>query len=100
MTFQVTFHGLHVTLVIHPGWRIIHPLEAAGTAIRLWPMPPAEADIARLPVLSRRIIRWVRCRVTLNAGVLGTTALLPLRHSDELFGVLPEVLPFVQAWGG
>lgn len=98
--FQVTFHGLHVTLVVHPGWEIVHPLEAAGTAIRLWPEPPLEADLSRLPVLPRRAVMWLRCHITLQAGVFGSDQLPPLQHSDLPFAVLPDVLPLTQRWAG
>lgn len=98
--FQVTFHGLNVTLVVHPGWSIRHPLEDDGRALRLWPDPPREgADVASLPVLPRTIIAWRRCRVVLKPGLLGTGQLPALTHSADLFGTQPNVWSFAESWG-
>jgi hypothetical protein len=97
--FQVTFHGLHLTLVFHPGWRIEHPLESNGTAIRLWPDPPHEADLSRLPLLPRRTVSWFRCHVTLRPGMLGSDRLPPLSHSGLPFALLPDVHRFASRWG-
>lgn len=40
--------GLDVTMVWHPGWPILHPLEEAGRVAALWPNP-APVDFDKLP---------------------------------------------------
>lgn len=98
--FQVTFHGLNITLVVHPGWEIRHPLEESGRALRLWPTPSVMgANVGALPVLPRNIVSWLRCRVHLKPGVLGTAQLPPLRHSTNLMGIQPETWTFAESWG-
>jgi hypothetical protein len=94
----MTRHGLHMTLVVHPGWDIAHPLEHDGRAVRLWP-PSGAIDLTVLPSLPRRTIAWVRCRVVLRDGVMGLSMLPPLGPSTLPFGVVPELTPYVSAWG-
>lgn len=91
--FQQSFHGVHITLVIHPGWPVIHPLEEDGRAVRLLPAVGAQ-DLAALPVLPRRTVRWIRCRVALRDGVLGSQDLPPLGASSLALPVVlgPHVL--------
>ena len=98
--FQLTFHGLQVTLVVHPGWEIRHPLEAENAVVRLWPNPPtAGVDLARLPALPGNTVSWVRCRVTLKPGVLGSPLLPPLEHASNPFLIPDGVMPFTHGWG-
>lgn len=100
VSFQMTFHGLNVTVVVHPGWAIRHPLEENGQGLLLWPNPPQTgADLGVLPVLPRRTVAWMKCRVRLRPGVLGTSELPPLGHSPHPFAVLPIGARFVESWG-
>jgi hypothetical protein len=98
--FAVTLHGVCATVVVHPGWRIEHPLEAAGQAVRLLPAPVADVDLALLPVLGHNAVSWTRCNIELKSGVLNSSALPPLRASRDIFGFLPEVWPLATHWGG
>lgn len=102
LQLAVAMHGLCFTVVVHPGWRIEHPLEATGEAVRVLPSPlPGDIDLTPLPALGIRTIAWRRCNVTLKPGVLGSAELPPLRASEELFGLLPEVWPrFASHWSG
>lgn len=86
--FHTSFHGIHVSLVVHPGWPIVHPLEEDGRALRLLPASGAK-DLSALPVLDRRTVRWLRCRVSLRDGSLGSGDLPPLTASGF---ALPVVL--------
>ena len=98
--FQMTFHGVQVTLVVHPGWDIRHPLENDNAAVRLWPGPPSSGvNLAALPVLPSNAVSWFRCRVTLRSGVLGNTQLPPLGHTPNLLAYLPTMAPFIESWG-
>ncbi|MDP9389142.1 MAG: hypothetical protein M3Q48_14795 [Actinomycetota bacterium] len=64
VNFQMTFHGLNLTIVVHPGWVIRHPLEENRQAVRLWPNPPEDgADLGLLPVLHRRTVACVNVAV-------------------------------------
>lgn len=99
VNLQLTFHGISVTLVVHPGWDIRHPLEVDGDAVRLWPAPDKEIDLASLPVLPSNTVAWMRCRVTLKPGSLGSPELPALEHTSSPFSVLPAVMPFVESWG-
>lgn len=45
--------GLDVTMVLHPGWPILHPLEEAGRVAALWPNP-APVDFDKLPEVHPR----------------------------------------------
>jgi hypothetical protein len=98
--FHLGVHGVCVTVVVHPGWPIEHPLEAVGQAVRLLPAPAAGIDLSVLPVLGHNAVSWTRCEIELVPGALGSPSLPPLRASHEIFGVLPEVLPFAIRWGG
>lgn len=91
--FHLSFHGVHVSLVIHPGWPVLHPLEELGTAIRLLPASGAH-DLTALPVLPRRTVGWVKCRLTLRDGALGSADLPPLSASSLPLplGMGPHVL--------
>jgi hypothetical protein len=100
VSFMVAFHGICVTLVLHPGWRIEHPLEAEGQAIRLLPSYGQPADLGSLPVLWPQAVRWLRCKVVLKPGVLGSAELPSLRASTDPFGVIAEALPFADRWYG
>ena len=86
--FHKSFHGIHVTLVVHPGWAIVHPLEQDGRAVRLLPATGAH-DLGAMPLLPRRVVSWMRCRVHLCEGALGSRDLAPLTASSFL---LPIVL--------
>jgi hypothetical protein len=99
VTFQVSWHGLDTTLVVHPRWAIDHPLERDGTAVRLVPAIGA-VDLGELPVVRRRTVAWMRCRVTLRDGALDSPELPPLSPSMYPFTALPELLPFVTLWAG
>lgn len=52
--------SFNVVLVHHPGWRIEHPLEAEGVVARLWPPLDRAIDVASLPALGSRAVKWVR----------------------------------------
>ncbi|MCA0146732.1 hypothetical protein [Blastococcus sp. LR1] len=78
---EVTLHGLTVTLAVHPGWPIDHPLEADGRAVRLWPRLVTDAlDLSGFPLVPREdSIAWSRgLRVDLAPGALGSGRLPPL----------------------
>lgn len=45
--------GLDVTIVRHPRWPILHPLEESGRVARLWPKP-APVDFDKLPEVHPR----------------------------------------------
>jgi hypothetical protein len=95
--FQMSFHGLHVTVVVHPGWPILHPLEADGRAVRWLPTTGA-TDLTGLPVLPRRAIAWRRYDVVLAEGALGSPELPPLQHSGLPFEMQPDAGPLVKSW--
>lgn len=98
--FQTTWHGVHATVVVHPGWAIRHPLEEGGRALRPWPDPPAEgADIGALPVLPRNSVVWMRCRVGLLPAMLGSGELPPLTHGTNLFLAPAHWGRFAESWG-
>lgn len=99
VSLQRSWHGLDTTLIVHPGWRIDHPIERDGRAVRLLP-GGGPADLSGLPVLRRRSIGWMRCRVTLRDGALGSPELPPLSPSMFPFPALPELVPFVTMWSG
>ena len=87
---EVGLHGLSVTLVVHPGWPILHPLVADGEAVQLLPGSVVGVDVSALPVLWPKLIKWTRSRVELPPGVLGTDSLPPLpKAPDVVFAVLP-----------
>lgn len=96
--FQMSFHGVNATLVVHPGWRIEHPLEREGRAVRLFPAS-GPLDLSTLPIVARRAVSWVRCRVELADGALGSAGLPPLTHSPNFLVVLTEAIPLVRSWG-
>lgn len=97
---QVTMHGVQMTLVVHPGWEIAHPLEQDGGALRLWPEPPTAAiDLTALPALPHNVISWLRYRVCVRPGALGSPNLPPLRHTPDLVAYLATMSPFVKSWG-
>lgn len=98
VNFQITFHGMNVTLVVHPGWDIRHPLEEEKVAVRLWPEPSAELDLRLLPVVSRKALAWLKCTVTLKQRVLGSAQLPPLQHSSLPFSIPPDMAPFIETW--
>jgi len=77
---EVTLHGLTVTLAVHPGWPIDHPLELEGRAVRLWPDPPDGFDFEALPPVRRSEgVAWSRgLQVELRPGALGSGLLPPL----------------------
>lgn len=52
--------SLNVVLVHHPGWRIERPLETEGGVARLWPPPDRAVDVASLPALGNRAVKWVQ----------------------------------------
>ena len=99
VNLQLTFHGISVTLVVHPGWNIRHPLERDEHAVRLWPAPNEDIDLTSLPVVPRNSIMWMRCRVTLKPGALGSPELPALEHTSNPFWFMPTVMPFVESWG-
>lgn len=99
VAFTVAMHGLSITLVVHPGWPIEHPLEAAHQAARLVPDPGHAADLSAMPVLAPHSVRWSKVHVTLKPGVLGTATLPPLRASQMPFQFLPEISPLWESWG-
>lgn len=100
VSFQLTFHGISVTVVVHPGWAIRHPLEEHGRALRLWPDPPPEGgDLEALPVLPRNGVTWMSCRVHLKPGVLSTPQLPPLTYTTNLFLAPQEWWRFAESWG-
>lgn len=80
VSFLQSFHGLHVALVVHPGWRLVHPLHADGRASQLLPHT-GDANLLGLPELPRRTVGFVRCRITLRNGALGSSALPALEAS-------------------
>lgn len=49
--------GLDVSIVWHPGWPILHPLQEAGRVERLWP-DPAPVDFDKLPEVHPREFRF------------------------------------------
>ncbi len=59
---EITLHGLTISLALHPGWPIDHPLETDGRAVRLWPRPEARSlRLATLPpVPLSQSIAWSR----------------------------------------
>lgn len=98
--FSTTWHGLNTTLVFHPGWEITHPMEAEGTAVRLWPdCPRGPLDLGALEVQSHRTVRWARCNVTLKDGLLGSPDLPPLEHSPVFMSVAPHLVQYTTHWG-
>lgn len=99
LTFQLGWHGLDTTLVVHPGWPVDHPLERDGLAVRLLPVSGA-VGLGDLPIVRRRAIAWMRCRVILRDGALDSPDLPPLSPSMYPFTALPELVPFVTLWGG
>ena len=99
VNFQMTLHGINVSLVVHPGWEIRHPLEEDGTAARLWPFRADDIDLASLPLLPSNTVSWGSCRVKLKQGALGAPGLPPLQHSAHPFLLLPGVIPFIHEWG-
>lgn len=94
---EVGLHGLSVTLVVHPGWPILHPLVAEGAAVQILPTPGRDLDLRTLPILWTKAIRWTRCRVELKSGVFGSPHLPPLKKAPD---VVHEVLPFTTSWTG
>ncbi len=100
VSHQIAFHGICVTLVLHPGWRIDHPLEVEGHAARLLPATGEFVDMRSLPVLWPQAVQWLGCGVVLKPGVLGSDDLPPLRSSTAPFGVVFEALPFAEHWYG
>jgi hypothetical protein len=95
--FQLSLHGLHVTVVVHPGWPIDHPLERDGRAVRLWPHT-GPVDLRRLPLLSRRTITWVRYRAKLRDGALRSPDLPALSASTHSLAML-QLTRLVEIWG-
>lgn len=95
---SVALHGLCATVVVHPGWAINHPLEAAGLAVRVLLAPVDGVDLTVLPTLGLRTLRWLRCDIDLKPGVLGTQTLPPLRASEDPMAVSTEVWPYVEDW--
>lgn len=99
VAFSVALHGLCVTVVVHPGWAIEHPLEVTGQAVRLLPEPQGAVDVAAMPTLGVRTVQWLRCQVELKPGVLGTVDLPPLRATRDPMALIVEALPYAKSWG-
>lgn len=97
---QSTMHGLGFDLVYHPGWPILHPLEADGRAVRLWPVDaPQPLDVGALPVVpTSELVTWSRgARARLAPGLLGSGRLPPLTVGFPSFGRWP---PQLRGWTG
>lgn len=93
---HIGLHGLTVTLVIHPGWPLEHPLERDGRAVRLLPSTgEADVDLTELPLLWPHIINWRGCSLELKPHLLGSKNLPPLRAADTSIPVLPEIEPLL-----
>ncbi len=100
VSLQLTFHGISVTVVVHPGWAILHPLEEDGRALRLWPDPPPQGgNLEALPILPPNTVTWMRCRVHLKPGVLWTPQLPPLTYAMNPFLAPQEWWRFAESWG-
>lgn len=67
--------GLDVTMVWHPGWPILHPLEEASRVASLWPNP-APVDFAKLPEVHPRELTFTvgfGTRIVSEAGLEALT---------------------------
>jgi hypothetical protein len=98
----VSRHGLTATLVFHPDWDIEHPHEIAGRAVRLWPRrSTGNVDLGGLePFSYADVVRWLRCRVCLKDGAIGSANLPPLTSVANLFELMTGRLrPFVGSVG-
>lgn len=83
--------GLDVTMVWHPGWSILHPLEEAGRVAALWPNPAA-VDFAKLPQVHPREFSF-----TVECGTRVMTE-AEFRHvTREPLSVTTD--PFTQGFG-
>lgn len=75
--------GLCVTMVWHPGWPIIHPLEARGEAWELLRGSPPDGDLSTLPPISAKSIAWMPFSGTLTGGLALDGNLPPLMKSEH-----------------
>jgi hypothetical protein len=92
---ELCTHGLSLTLVVHPGWKIEHPLEALGEAVRLTPIPDKPVDLAALPVLWPKTVQWLQAQLfKLKPGVLASPNLPPLHASGLPFAAQPGLDDF------
>jgi len=89
--------GICVTLVSHPGWRILHPLVEAGVAWELLRDTPPDADLSALPRLGYKAVRWASFDSTLREGVAMGDNLPPLRSTNEI--IAPEIADVLDSFG-
>jgi hypothetical protein len=96
LAFEVCTHGLSATLIVHPGWPIEHPLEAADEAVRLTPAPTGPVVLSDMPRLWPRTVRWLQAQhFYMKPGMLGTQQLPPLQASGMPFAAQLDLEDFV-----
>ena len=70
-----------ITLLCHPGWPVIHPLESTGEAVREWPPVGDRIDLAALPAIDAHTVRWVAGpELWFDAGAYPSPSLPNLTH--------------------
>jgi hypothetical protein len=85
---ETGIRGLDVVLVYHPAWRIDHPLELEGRAIRMWPraVGSGAVDFGSLPPVARRDTVWHEGpTLTFEPGRSKNPDLPPLAADIEFF---------------
>lgn len=85
---------LDVSLVYHPDWKIEHPLEVEGRALRLWPPNPGRGvvDFSPLPEVDSREFAWLKGpRLQFAAGAFGRVDLPALSSSFNPLEAVPGV---------
>ncbi len=91
-SLDLTLVRTNVVLVLHPGWPLVHPGEANGDVVRLWPAP---SPIEALPALTSRPLAFAAGPVVRFQPGADTASLPPL-----VAGVAPETLAAGLAVGG
>ncbi len=87
--------GLCVTMVWHPGWQIVHPLESQGLAWELLHSPPTRGDLSSLSRMGAKSVAWTPFRPTLKEGFVLDWTLPPLA-ATESWPAAPEVLGILE----
>jgi hypothetical protein len=88
--------SIEVSVVYHPGWRIDHPQEAEGQAVRLWPRQIDQpVDLGPLPSVAPRDMAWLKGPLLhFRDGAFADADLPPLAPDFDPMMLPPHLLQF------